>query len=98
MCIDNHFLGKTAPAGKTDYPVPHLHRIYLLAHLFDNSRDLASGYKRHRRLKLVFSLDNQGVREVYSASLDRDHNLSLPGAWCLDILDHQAFRWPIYLA
>src|SRR5579885_3530791 len=97
-CVSQDFFGKPAPAGGSNDPITNMYTLYPVANCFDYAGHFTTRRKRHRRLKLVLPLDNQGVGEVDSTGFDAEHDLTFAWLKRLNLFDDQAFRWTIRFA
>src|SRR5690606_29921125 len=73
--IHHYFLRVAAPAGDGNDPVARLESGYRGAHRVDDAGYFATGGEGRFRFELVFTLDDQGVREVHTAGADANADL-----------------------
>src|SRR6266487_1148592 len=93
-CISDNFLSKTTQSSECNHPVTYLDVIYTLSNLFDDASNLTAWYKGKWRLRLVSSLDDQCIREIYTTRLHANNHLTFPRFEWFDIFDHKALWRP----
>ena len=89
--IQGQFLGHTAPAGRADHPIANLEVGDALANGLNHAGNLAARGKGAGGLELILVLDNQHVRIVDPAGLDRQKHFTSARYRIGQVLNHQGF-------